>query len=115
MLPVPPSANRIWRYAYGRARPYLNPTYKAWIRLADGLMLANTPMGGWPRIRGAFRAEIVLDRGKVRKNADLDNRTKTIFDYLQRVGLIENDKHCAGFSVEWGSVSDGCRVRLVPA
>jgi hypothetical protein len=33
-------------------------------------------------------------------------------DWLQRVGLIENDKHCEDIHACWGEAPLGVRVRL---
>lgn len=108
-LPWPPSTNRIWRH--GRGRTYLDPRYAAWKREADATYLANKRK--WRPIKGQFNARITLDETRPRRG-DLDNRIKPILDFLQRVGLIENDSLLKALSVTWGD-ADGVRVELSAA
>jgi hypothetical protein len=44
--------------------------------------------------------------------SDLSNRIKALEDWLQRAGLIENDKYCERLVAEWGRAPLGVRVRL---
>lgn len=66
-------------------------------------------------ISGAFRAILVLDRAKFRKNSDLDNYPKGTLDFAQSMGLIENDKLCNGILIRWGTKEEaplGARLVL---
>lgn len=111
-LPLPPSVNRLWRNRRGRSAPYTSPRYATWKRAADNAYLANKR--AWAPIHGHFRAVVTLNAAK-RGNSDADNRLKALFDWLQRVELIENDKLCDTLTVEWGYAPEGCRVALFPA
>lgn len=110
-LPMPPSVNSIWRTGKnrrtGKTITYLDKKYTAWIVEADALLLTQKP---FPQIKGNFTAVVTLDQSK--RRGDADNRLKPIFDMLQRVGVIENDKYADKITVQWGE-ADGCSVQLV--
>lgn len=106
-LAMPPSVNSIWRV--GRhGKPYLSKRYKAWKEDADSRYLANKK--NWLPIKGHFWAGITLDERK--RRGDVDNRIKALFDWLQRVELIENDNLCDEVAAFWGEAPEGCRVVL---
>jgi Holliday junction resolvase RusA-like endonuclease len=109
-LPMPPSLNAIWRYGKGRA--FKSKRYVAWLRAADAEFMLHRKE--WRALKGHFRAAVVLNEKKRRSNADCDNRGKAVLDWLQRVGLIENDALCDGVTVEWGEAPEGCRVYVYP-
>ena len=104
-LPLPTSTNRIWTNA-GRTR--CSEEYKAWKRNAGNLYL--TQKRTVKPVRGPFTATIVISEAKRKKNMDLDNRSKAIFDFLQAMELIENDCLNEGFNMVWGEAPEGCRV-----
>jgi Holliday junction resolvase RusA-like endonuclease len=108
-LAMPPSVNSIWRINRFRNKPYLSERYKTWKRDSDNRYLANKKT--WLPVKGHFSARITLDE-KRRRNSDADNRIKCLLDFLQRVGLIENDKLCDSLTVTWGWAPEGCRVLL---
>jgi len=110
-LPLPPSSNVLWRNRHGSRKPYLNPKYRAWRHECDAHMLANAPVGGWPRLTGLYSLEITLDRQQWGRR-DLGNAEKAISDYLQRIELIEDDRKAERIQIEFGQVSQGCRIRL---
>lgn len=64
-------------------------------------------------IKGAFTYHLILDETRWPKASDGDNRCKAPLDFLQEVGLIENDKYAAGGSWSWGPVK-GARITAHP-
>lgn len=49
-----------------------------------------------------------------RRHSDADNRLKATFDFLQKAGIIENDKFQRKVSVEWvPEPSEDARVEIV--
>lgn len=109
-LPFPPSANRIWRT--GKGRTYLNPKYKAWKDEAFACYLQQKKVAGHP-IAGHFTYHITLDEKKRKVARDGDNRNKAPLDFLQSVGLIEDDKLADAGSWSWGPIEPGtCFIRL---
>jgi len=115
-LPMPPSANALWRSDHGR-KPHPSIKYTDWINLADQLTMASRAIqqrpGGKP-IDGPWEATVYLDRD--RANADIDNLgTKAVFDWLQSREFVTNDKNCHVYSVRWTDAQyapSGCRVIL---
>jgi Holliday junction resolvase RusA-like endonuclease len=105
-LPIPPSANRIWRRVQGMRGLKLAPEYKAWIEAAG--WTARMQLIGVPRIEGAFTAIIVVPSGTRR---DLDNFCKPLFDLCQRVGAVANDNGLHSYSVSTED-RDDCLVAL---
>jgi Holliday junction resolvase RusA-like endonuclease len=110
LLPWPPSTNNLWRYASGR-KPYPSDDYKMWKRNADSIYQAYSRQ--WVPIKGRFNAELTFNQ-KHRNRSDIDNRIKPCLDWLQRVGLIENDKLCSSLNAVWGEV-EGVRIQLSQA
>lgn len=109
-LPFPPSANHLWRT--GKGRTYLSPHYRAWKDDALVAYLQQKKDAGSP-ITGSFTYHITLDEKKRKQARDGDNRGKCVLDFLQSVGLIEDDKHADAGSWSWGPIEPGtCFVRL---
>ena len=81
-LPLPPSANRMWRMMRGQMRK--SPEYRAW--MADAAVLVAVQAGGdqaqW------FGCSIVLPATR----RDPDNSVKAICDALQAGGAVQNDR-----------------------
>lgn len=112
-LPRPPSVNAIWRSrtgANGKPQYYLDKRYATWKRAADNLCMAK----GWRKqaLKGPFKAIITIDSTRRNLNSDIDNRAKAVLDFLERAGIIENDKLCEKVAVQWGRAPEGCRVVL---
>jgi Holliday junction resolvase RusA-like endonuclease len=110
-LPMPPSLNAIWRYGKGRA--FKSKRYVAWLRAADAEFLLHRKE--WLPVKGHFHAHILLNSTKRRSNQDCDNRCKVVLDFLQRVGIIENDSLCDGVAIGWGVAPEGVRIYLAPS
>jgi Holliday junction resolvase RusA-like endonuclease len=83
LLPLPPSANRIWRNNRKSAE------YRKWIEVAG--WEAKTQLVGIAQIKGEFSVKLEIDPGR----KDLDNSCiKTALDLCQAMGAIKNDKLC---------------------
>lgn len=114
-LPRPPSVNRIWRSrsgANGKPQFFLDKRYATWKRVCDNLCMAN----GWHKtpVKGRFTAVITIDRKFCRPTSDIDNFGKAPMDFLQRAGIIENDKLADSVKTRWGRAPEGCRITISP-
>lgn len=105
-LPMPPSANRLWRRAGHRL--HKSPEYSAWLIQAG--QIARSQFKGAP-IKGAFALEIDLARPDKRKR-DLDNRIKPALDLLGSIGFIRDDSDCAAIHARWLETGEGIYVRV---
>lgn len=103
-LPLPPSVNRV------TARLGNSSTIvKTWIRQADfHVLLQKQRILDW-HTAGAFALHVTWSEDS---SGDIDNRIKILLDYLQRIELVENDRHCRHLTVCYGDAPEGCRVRL---
>lgn len=113
-LPFPPSVNAIWRSKRGQnGKPsfFLDPKYAAWKRACDGELMAIRPR---PKLEGRFHATLILNEQK-RANRDADNFGKAPMDFLQRAGVIEDDKLADSVHIRWGYAPEGMRIELVAA
>ena len=104
-LPLPTSANRMWRA--GRGRIYKNPDYLEWIRHADGLLLASGLNRGRSPVAGRYRMKVIV-REHIR--LDPDNTIKPLSDWAQHAGIIKNDKHLRALALEYGDIGNDCRL-----
>jgi Holliday junction resolvase RusA-like endonuclease len=109
-LPIPPSANRLWRFTGRQVKPYPSPAYKAWIKNADAHTYGKMPKR---RITGAFTIDINIAAGAKRR--DGDNLIKAALDWAQSREIIRNDSDCRQGS--WAFVDAelaplGCRLTL---
>jgi Holliday junction resolvase RusA-like endonuclease len=71
--------------------------------------------GTWRRrvwMPGAFTADIIFNSKLRRKNMDLDNRIKAVFDWAQRVELITDDCLCEEVRARWMLIDRDCRLIL---
>lgn len=109
-LPFPPSANRLTRHSAkgGKLMSYSASDYTSWKADAYVAYLRQKKVMGTP-IKGAFSYHITLDETRWPRASDGDNRGKAILDFLQSVGVIENDKYAVGGGWSWGPVK-GCQV-----
>lgn len=91
-LPVPLSANRIWRVAgtrltkAGKRVPRIikNPEYVAWQNEAGWMLRAQRP----GRVTGAYELTVTVPRVGI----DLDNAIKATSDLLVTHSIVEDDK-----------------------
>lgn len=109
-LPVPPSTNNLYlNIRRGRTK---SKAYREWIEAADGcFLLQRRGLNGKP-IAGPYRAQIKLP--KIR--GDCDGRIKAVLDWLVRVELTPDDKHCRKVSAEIDpSLTGYCEVTVEAA
>jgi Holliday junction resolvase RusA-like endonuclease len=115
-LPWPPSvndANRIGKNRKtGKPQMFGNPEKLKFIREADILYLMQKRHTSF--VAGEFTYHITLNEQMRGPTMDGDNRGKYVLDFLQRVGLIENDKLAHGGSWSWGACEYGCRIIVKP-
>jgi Holliday junction resolvase RusA-like endonuclease len=105
-LPIPPSANRIWRTIPGMRKPTLSEEYRAWINTAG--WTAKQQLVGIPMILGAFSAQVEIPE---KSRRDRDNWTKPLFDLCQRIGAVRNDRGLGVYTVTPTDRTD-CMVAL---
>lgn len=111
-LPFPPSQNRIWRRS--GTRIHRSTEYNSWETEAIAVYHAQRKNAGEP-IFGHFTYHIVFDEKRRKVARDGDNRQKAVLDFLQHVGLIEDDKFADAGSWSWGPIEHGtCFVRIYP-
>lgn len=106
-LPLPPSANRLWRH--GNGRTYKSKEYREWLRRADICVLASAILRGHKIIKGKFTAELII---KQSARGDIDNRSKSAIDFLQRIGIVTNDKNLTELNIKRGSAPTGCILTI---
>lgn len=113
-LPFPPSSNRIWRAGVSKAgKPYQyrSHNYRGWINEAyTSVIMQRKSVGSG--IRGNFKYHLTLDERKRKVARDGENRLKGVLDFLQNVGLIDDDKLADAGSWSWGPV-EGCVVHVM--
>lgn len=112
-LPAPPSINRAGtEFLLGNKAERV----QRWRRAADAhLFFTKQSRKLGKPIEGPFGIDIVWDRSLKTRHSDIDNRIKYLLDYLQYLGLFEDDWLCDDMHVGYGSVMpDGCRVQLRP-
>lgn len=111
-LPWPPSvndANKIGKNRKtGKPVVYGNQHMVKFLKDADALYLAQAKQLKF--VPGEFTYHLTLNEKLRSPLMDGDNRGKYVLDFLQRVGLIENDKLAHGGSWSWGACEFGCRV-----
>lgn len=114
-MPLPPPANAMWRHQTGRmkvsstgkrysAPVTLSDRYKEWLDRAGWIVKQVMP--GMPPdglIEGRFSAVIEYP---LNIRADEDAYEKPIFDLLQRLRVIRNDKGIYGHTVVRGERDD---------
>lgn len=115
-LPMPPTlnhANTIGRNKRtGKPQFYPSKDKANFLKEADAMFLAQKR--GLQAVKGRFTYHLILNQEMRHGNADGDNRAKYALDYLQRVGLIENDKLAEGGSWSWGSCEHGAMLSVHP-
>lgn len=104
-LPLPPSANRMWRVMRGHA--VKSSEYRAW-KDAAATAIAHQLAGDGPMLH--FTAAIILPRTR----RDPDNFIKPLLDAMQAGGAIADDKHlqCLVLTVDHDRSLDSALVQL---
>ena len=94
-FPRPPSANRMFlRQMTRRGHRDLTPEYKAWRDEAGWAV--KMQIVGLETITCRFNIVVEVPRSS---RVDLDNNLKPILDLAQNMGIISNDRNCAGISI----------------
>lgn len=105
-LPFPPSVNDavdIGRSKKtGKAVAFSSKSKDAFFKEADGYFFEQKRALIGRKIEGPFTYHLTLNESLRTPLMDGDNRQKYAIDYLQRVGLIANDKWAQGGSWAWG-------------
>ena len=114
-LPFPPSENRANRAGRnkktGKIQFYPDRTKTRFFSDADVLMMMQRPR--W-FVKGPFTYHLILNDQMRHGNSDGQNRQKYVLDYIQAIGLIENDKFAEGGSWSWGSCEHGSMLSIHP-
>jgi crossover junction endodeoxyribonuclease RusA len=95
---LPPSVNAIWRHGKG-GRTYRTREYMTW-QNGEGWNVS-AQMIGQPRFTGPVYITLAMRRR--RKNMDGDNFQKGIFDLLESLEVIDNDKNIMGCNWYWSA------------
>jgi crossover junction endodeoxyribonuclease RusA len=105
---LPPSVNAIWRHGKN-GRTYRTRDYMAW-QNGEGWNIAKQ-MIGQHRFTGPIYITLAMRRR--RKNMDGDNFQKGIFDLLESLEVIDNDKHIMGCNWFWSrDLPDGVAAEI---
>jgi crossover junction endodeoxyribonuclease RusA len=107
-LPLPPSANAIWRS--NRGHVHKSAAYKAWLKTAGWEARSQHP----DKIEGAYRLSIEATRPDKRRR-DIDNLIKPVSDLLCSIGVIQDDSFCEEVSAAWTTAGDGILARIESA
>lgn len=95
-IPIPPSANRIWRTS-GDVH-HKSKQYKDWLKVAVPMLAQLGVMQRYP-----CQVELAIHPGKGwRGGRDIDNCIKPVIDALRLAGVIvsDNAKHVNGVSIK---------------
>lgn len=105
-LPFPPTSNHSnvigKSRKTGKAVVYRKDTTKDFLREADAMFLMQKRNLAGKHIDGPFTYHLTLNEDLREASFDGENRLKQAVDFLQRVGLIANDKFAMGGSWAWG-------------
>lgn len=93
---LPPSVNHLYRHTKG-GKVYRTSDYMTWLN-GEGWNL-KAQLTGQHKFSGPVYLTLAMRRP--RANSDIDNRQKGIFDLLQHVGAIDNDKNIMGVNAFW--------------
>lgn len=84
VLPLPPSANRYWRYVAGR------PVVSAQARDYKAEVAVIASIAGWSPV--AEDVAVVLRFYRQRKHGDLDNYVKILLDALKHIAYMDDSQ-----------------------
>ena len=105
ILPVPPSANRIWRVTK-TGRTYKAPEYVSWLKTAGWEV--HLQRSRKEPITGPVSLTITLPKGT---RGDVDNRVKPVGDLLEACGIVANDRQISTSTITRGT-GEHCVVEL---
>lgn len=92
-IPLPPSANRLWRNYKGRT--VKSTEYRQWLDNVGRLAMT----WKYQIIEGPYFLFVETDRPH--GLSDLDNLLKPINDALQHIGAVVNDNSCHAIQIKW--------------
>lgn len=120
-LPMPPSANDLFRNTTAEERARMRRTgrpdrprcktarYRTWIQAASIDYRAQRIIG---QFRGDVAISLLIERSSVR---DVDNCLKACPDFLKRMGLLKDDKQVKGFDgIWWSDTVKGVQIAIRP-
>lgn len=102
---IPPSTNGLFVNVAGRGR-VRSKAYKAWASLAQFDYVPSRTLSG------DFSVVITLNRARIRKGSDIDNRIKAILDMLVTNRVVEDDSRCVSVTIRYGEAPKGVRVEV---
>ena len=108
-VPMPTSANRLWRRNRNSIKPFISKEYLAWKEEADMTVMAARQFPKL-KIHGPYEMTVLLSTAH---RGDGDNRLKAIGDWLQSRDIVRNDSDCRRGSWVWVTpecAPRGCRV-----
>jgi Holliday junction resolvase RusA-like endonuclease len=105
VLPVPPSANRIWRRS--GARTHKSAAYLAWQEAA--LWALREQVGTPAPIEGDAAVVIILVG---RTGIDTDNVAKPTLDLLERAQVLVNDKQAMMIELRRRKTDEPARIEV---
>lgn len=117
-IPFPPSVNDAVvigkNKRTGKAMAFSSSKKRRFVSDADMLYIQQKRSLGGRSIDGAFTYHLTLNEALRHGSADGDNRQKYALDYLQRVGIIKNDKYAEGGSWAWGPCEHEALISVWP-
>lgn len=102
-LPYPPSVNKLW--GYGKGRVYKSVSYKAWLTEAHVAWLQQRCKFSVRRIEGPYLLRLEATPPD-KRHRDIGNLEKSVSDFLQAAGIIQNDRLARRITVEWTDDTD---------
>lgn len=117
-LPFPPSVNDSVDIGKskrtGKVVAFSSKSKDAFVKEADGMFLQQKRALAGQSIGGPFVYHLTLNEDLRSSVMDGDNRQKYALDFLQRVGLIANDKFAMGGSWAWGPCEHPALIGVWP-
>ena len=104
-LPIPPTANLLFRTTAGRR--FKTSKYKSWINAGIEYIIEQDitcPLFN--------EVHIELYVPRLRTNSDIDNRIKPVLDLLVKAGIILDDSLVSSVYAEWVSRDSACYVTV---
>ena len=95
---LPPSVNAIWRFTKG-GKMYRTQDYNTWAN-GEGWNV-KAQLVGQHKFTGPVYITLAMKRR--RRNMDGDNFQKGIFDLLQSLEVVDNDKNIMGCNWFWSA------------
>lgn len=110
-IPVPPSANKIWRFVPGSRHPLKSREYRAWLKETIDILHEHVRQG----VKFGREPLIVRIVPPFNGRRDLDNYCKATLDGLVQSGMLATDrmKSIQRVEVEAGTArQEGCIISI---